>query len=63
MSLLAEKHTIAVPVTACDLKEAQEKGKYLSDLSNLSISTLKLLAEKSRKPGIEKKLEQYKNLI
>lgn len=32
-------------------------------VKNLSVDNLKLLAEKSRKPNINKKIQQYKNLI
>jgi hypothetical protein len=31
--------------------------------SNISVNNLKLLAEKSKKPGINQKISLYKNLI
>ncbi len=39
------------------------KADFLKQISTLGIETLQILAEKSKKPGIEKRLQQYKNWI
>jgi hypothetical protein len=41
----------------------QDKSVYLDQLSKLDIETLKLLAELSKKPGIEAKLKKNIFLI
>lgn len=44
--------------------QSEDKQKHLDELKkNLSVESLKILAEKSRKPGIEQKLRQFKNFI
>ena len=44
--------------------EIPARKQYLADLDkNLDTESLCILAEKSRKPGIGKKLKQFKNLI
>ena len=40
-----------------------EKAAQLQKLATLSVASLDILAEKSGKPGIEKKLQTFKNLI
>jgi hypothetical protein len=40
-----------------------DKKQHLEAIKNLSIETLAILAEKSKKPGIEQKLKQFKNFI
>jgi len=40
-----------------------DKIEYLKKIARLGVEALKILAEKSDKPGIEKKLQAYKNLI
>ena len=47
-------HTENIPV---------DKLQYLIRISKLSISSLKILAEKSEKAGIEQRLERFKNFI
>lgn len=54
---------VSVSVMAENEAQAAAKAKALAQLSNLSLKTLHLLADKSKKPGIEKKLETYKHLI
>lgn len=39
------------------------KAKYLEELARLSVESLKILAEKSKKPGIEAKLKQFQNFL
>ncbi len=59
----SQPHQVSVPVMANDLSQAQKKAQHLATLSNLSDKTLKLLAEKSTKKGIEEKLQKFKNMI
>lgn len=40
-----------------------EKAAYIEKISKLSIESLKILAEKSEKPGIEGKLKTYAAFI
>jgi hypothetical protein len=40
-----------------------EKARQLQKLSTLSVESLNILAEKSGKSGIERKLQTFKNLI
>lgn len=54
---------VSVKVMAENNTQAQHKAKALEQLSTLSLRTLQLLADKSMKPGIEKKLDTYKHLI
>lgn len=42
---------------------AADKEQYLKILSNLSTDTLKILADLSQKPNIEKKLKEKHELI
>jgi hypothetical protein len=39
------------------------KARHLQQLAVLSEETLAILADKSRKPGIEDRLKKFKNLI
>jgi len=39
------------------------KAAQLNDLSKLSAETLSILAEKSKKPGIEDRLKKFKHFI
>lgn len=39
------------------------KAEFLKQISMLGVDTLQILAEKSKKPGIEKRLQQFKSLI
>jgi len=39
------------------------KAEFLKQISTLGVETLQILAEKSKKPGIEKRLQQYKAWI
>jgi hypothetical protein len=45
------------------IKVPADRARYLTELSTLSPEALKILAEKSKKPGIEQKLKQFQNFI
>lgn len=51
-----QEHIIKIDVPA-------SKAAQLNDLVKLSAETLNILAEKSKKPGIEERLKKFKNLI
>lgn len=45
------------------IKVPADKATFLLELSKLSVESLRILAEKSKKPGIEKKLQTYQSLL
>lgn len=40
-----------------------DKAAHLQKIGNLSVDTLKILADKAGKPGIEQKLKTYRHFI
>lgn len=56
MALLQLEQTVKLDVPA-------DKAAQLNDLAKLSVEALNILAEKSKKPGIEQKLKKFRHLI
>lgn len=46
-----------------DLKVPSEKVTYITELAKLNVDTLRILADLSKKPGIEKKLKEKLPMI
>lgn len=51
-----QEQTVSLQVPA-------SKAAHLNDIAKLSAETLEILAEKSKKPGIEQKLKKFRYLI
>lgn len=60
---LSAMGTTPQPAHFSSIEVATDKAEYLKKIARMSTGALKILAEKSDKPGIEKKLEAYKNFI
>lgn len=56
MAQQQQEQTVKIDVPA-------SKATYLTDLAKLNEETLNILAEKSKKPGIEQKLKKFRYLI
>ena len=48
---------------SCEIWCEPGKARYLKQLAGLSEDALRILAEKSKKPGREQKLKAFQNLI
>lgn len=59
--MIKHKQTILIQAPTSDL--AEQKKKYLEQLSRLDPAVLEILAEKSKKSGISNKLIQFQHLI
>ena len=58
------KIIISAETQAKNVFEEMDVSKSLQELAkNLSVENLKLLAEKSKKPNINKKIQKYKYMI
>jgi len=57
------RHSLEIKIQAPTGSIAQQKKIYLEQLSTMELGTLKILAEKSKKKGISKKLKQFQHLI
>lgn len=49
--------------TRTSVEVPSEKAEYLREISTMNVETLKILAAKSKKPGIEQKLKNWQHLI
>jgi hypothetical protein len=60
-----QQQTTAMAQTAqlVHINVPADKAEYLKQISRLNVETLQILADKSKKPGIEQKLKMYKSLI
>lgn len=57
-------HTVSITVLAESEQDAQVRKAALESIANnLTTANLQVLAEKSRKPGINEKIQQFKFLI
>ncbi len=61
--LLDDPVNVSVQVYAESKGQADAKAKALSQLSTLSLKDLQWLAQASKKPGIDKKLQMAKKFI
>lgn len=55
--------TTAPIVQLVHINVPADKAEHLKLISKLNVETLQILADKSKKPGIEQKLKMYRNLI
>lgn len=58
-----QQQTMAQTAQLVHINVPSEKAELLKQISKLSVETLQILADKSKKPGIEQKLKMYKSLI
>lgn len=63
MALLSKTPTQRAQPQLCSVTCSPEKAEYLAQLASLSVESLRILAEKSRKPGIEQKLKNFQHFI
>lgn len=63
MGLQSQHRTRQEPQATCSVPCSPDKAQYLAQIAKLSTESLRILAEKSRKPGIESKLKTFEHFI
>lgn len=58
-----KQETRQIAISGGNTAEIDAKAQCLETIARLSLGTLRILADKAQIPGIESKIEAYKNFI